>query len=88
MKFYTYVAKIGNRIYRREIDNKGERYSGYTHFKPTLYLPAPEDKSNYRSLDNEPLGSHTFDSMKGVRSSHCSINSKSDRFDSDSLTFF
>ena len=43
MKFYTYVTKIGNRIYRREIDNKGERYSGYTHFKPTLYLPAPED---------------------------------------------
>ena len=67
MKFYTYVAKIGNRIYRREIDNKGERYSGYTHFKPTLYLPAPEDKSNYRSLDNEPLGSHTFDSMKDCR---------------------
>lgn len=67
MKFYTYVAKIGNRIYRREIDNKGERYSGYTHFKPTLYLPAPEDKSNYRSLDNEPLGSHTFDSMKDCK---------------------
>ncbi len=64
MKFYTYVAKIGNRIYTREIDDKGERYSGYTNFKPTLYLPAPEDKADYRSLNNKPLGSHTFSSIK------------------------
>ena len=64
MKFYTYVAKIGNRIYTREIDDKGERYSGYTNFKPTLYLPAPEDKADYRSLNHKPLGSHTFGAIK------------------------
>ncbi|MBK02939.1 MAG: DNA polymerase [Acidimicrobiaceae bacterium] len=68
MKFYTYVAKIGNRIYSREVDNKGETYSGYTSFKPTLYLPAPPDKSDYKSLDNEYLGSHTFDSIKDCQS--------------------
>jgi len=67
MRFYTYVAKVGNRIYTREIDNKGETYSGYTNFKPTLYLPAPQDKSDYKSLDNKPLGSHTFDSIKDCR---------------------
>ncbi len=67
MKFYTYVAKVGNRIYSREIDNKGITYSGYTNFKPTLYLPAPEDKSDFKSLDNKPLGSHTFDSIKDCR---------------------
>ena len=67
MLFYTYVAKVGNKIYTREIDNKGETYSGYTNFKPTLYLPAPQDKSDYKSLDNKPLGSHTFDSIKDCR---------------------
>ena len=53
MKFYTYVAKVGNRIYTREIDNKGKCYSGYSNFKPTLYLPAPQEKSNYKTLDNK-----------------------------------
>ena len=67
MKFYTYVAKVGNRIYTREIDNKGKCYSGYSNFKPTLYLPAPQEKSNYKSLDNKLLGSHTFDSIKDCR---------------------
>ena len=67
MKYYTYVAKIGNRIYTREIDNKGKCYSGYSNFKPTLYLPAPEEKSNYKSLDNKLLASHTFDSIKDCR---------------------
>ena len=67
MKFYTYVAKVGNRIYTREIDNKGKCYSGYSSFKPTLYLPAPEEKSNYKSLDNKLLASHTFDSIKDCR---------------------
>ena len=66
-KFYTYVTRVGNRIYTREIDNKGERYSGYTNFKPTLYLPSPEEKSDYKSLDNKPLGSHTFGSIKDCR---------------------
>ena len=67
MKFYTYVTKVGNRIYTREIDNKGKCYSGYSNFKPTLYLPAPQEKSNYKSLDNKLLGSHTFDSIKDCR---------------------
>ena len=67
MKFYTYVTRVGNRIYTREIDNKGKCYSGYSNFKPTLYLPAPEEKSNYKSLDNKLLGSHTFDSIKDCR---------------------
>jgi len=67
MKFYTYVARIGNRIYTRELDAKGNRYAGYTNFKPTLYLPAPEDKADYRSLNNKPLGSHTFSSIKECR---------------------
>jgi len=67
MKFYTYVAKVGNRIYTREIDNKGKCYSGYFNFKPTLYLPAPQEQSNYKSLDNKLLSSYTFDSIKDCR---------------------
>ena len=42
MKFYTYASQVFNKIYIREIDNKGEEYSETVNFKPTLYVPAPK----------------------------------------------
>jgi len=64
MKFYTYASQVFNKIYIREIDNKGEEYSETFDFKPTLYVPAPKEKANYKSLDNKLLGDITFSSIK------------------------
>lgn len=65
MKFYTYAHQVFNKIYVREIDNKGEEYSETVNFKPTLYVPA--EKPNFKSLDNKPLGSVTFGSIKDCK---------------------
>ena len=64
MKFYTYASQVFNKIYIREIDNKGEEYSATVNFKPTLYVPAPKDKQTFKSLKNEPLGDVQFGSIK------------------------
>ena len=57
MKFYTYVSQIGNRLYIREIDNKGVEYSGYESFNPTMYVPCEPSQADFKTLDNKPLGS-------------------------------
>jgi len=67
MKFYTYASQVFNKIYVREIDNKGEEYSETINFKPTLYVTAPKEKSTFKSLDNKPLGDVTFGSIKECR---------------------
>tara|TARA_Y100001936_G_C16090095_1_gene685320 strand:+ start:61 stop:2574 length:2514 start_codon:yes stop_codon:yes gene_type:complete len=64
MKFYTYASQVFNKIYTREIDNKGNEYSATVNFKPTLYVPAPKDKHTFRTLANEPLADITFGSIK------------------------
>ena len=66
MNFYTYIGLGPNKIYVRDIRN-GVEYSGYEKFKPTLFLPAPEDKANYRSLDFTPLADHTFGGIKDCK---------------------
>ena len=64
MKFYTYASQVFNKIYVREIDNKGEEYSETINFKPTLYVTTPREQATFRSLDNKPLGDVTFGSIK------------------------
>ena len=64
MKFYTYASQVFNKIYIREIDNKGEEYSETFDFKPTLYVPAPKEKANFKTLDNRPLADIKFPSIK------------------------
>ena len=64
MKFYTYASQVFNKIYVREIDNKGEEYSETVNFKPTLYVTTPREQATFRSLDNKPLGDVTFGSIK------------------------
>ena len=67
MKFYTYVSQVFNKLYVREIDNKGEEYSETINFKPTLYVTTPKEKATFKSLDNKPLGSVTFSTIKECR---------------------
>ena len=67
MKFYTYASQVFNKIYIREIDNKGEEYSETVNFKPTLYVTTLKEKATFKSLDNKPLGDVTFGSIKECR---------------------
>ena len=55
MKFYTYASQVFNKIYIREIDSKGEEYSETFDFKPTLYVPAPKEKANFKTLDKREI---------------------------------
>ena len=64
MKFYTYVGQYNNKIYVRDIDSKGEEYSEYVSFKPTLYVPCPPAKATFKTLDNKPLAALKFPDIK------------------------
>ena len=66
MNFYTYIGLGPNKVYVRDM-KIGIEYSGYEDFSPTLFLPSPKDKSNYKSLDSEPLASHTFGGIKDCK---------------------
>ena len=68
MKFYTYVSQIGNRLYIREIDNKGVEYSDYEHFNPTVYVPCNQSQADFRTLDYKPLGSFSLGSIEEAKS--------------------
>ena len=68
MKFYTYVGQFQNKIYVRDIDSKGEEYSEYVPFEPTLYVPCPPEKATFRTLDNKPLASLKFPSINDCKS--------------------
>ena len=67
MKFYTYISQIGNKIYVRDIDNKGKECSETVSFKPTLYVPCPPEKSTFKTLDNKPLAPLKFPNIKECR---------------------
>ena len=60
MKFYTYVGQFQNKIYVRDIDSKGEEYSEYVPFEPTLYVPCPPEKATFKTLENKPLAAIKF----------------------------
>ena len=66
MNFYTYIGLGPNKVYVRDMKN-GIEYSGYEDFSPTLFLPSPQNKSNYKSLDSKPLASHTFGDIKDCK---------------------
>jgi len=67
MKFYTYIGQFQNKIYVRDIDSKGEEYSEYVPFEPTLYVPCPIEKATFRTLDNKPLASLKFPSINDCK---------------------
>ena len=67
MKFYTYVSQISNKIYVRDIDNKGQEYSESVSFEPTLYVPCPPEKSTFKSLDGSPLAPLKFPNIEECR---------------------
>ena len=67
MKFYTYILQVGNKIYTRDIDNKGMEYSEYVPFQPTLYVPCPDGKATFKTLDGKPLAPFKFPSIKECR---------------------
>ena len=67
MKYYTYATQIYNKIYVRELDSKGVQYSDTINFKPTLYVQAPPEKVNYKSLNGSDLGDVKFESIKDCR---------------------
>jgi len=67
MKFYTYASVIGNKVYVRDIDNKGEEHSEFVPFKPTMYVAAPPEKSTFKTLDGKPLAKLNFPSIKECR---------------------
>jgi len=55
MNFYTYVGLIKNKIYCRWFQDDNE-YSSNETFQPTMYVTAPPDKCQYKTLDGEPVG--------------------------------
>jgi hypothetical protein len=67
MKFYTYIGQFQNKIYVRDIDSKGEEYSEYVPFQPTLYVPCPPEKATFKTLDNKPLASLKFPSINDCK---------------------
>jgi len=67
MKFYTYVGQFQNKIYVRNIDSKGEEYSEYVPFEPTLYVPCPPEKSTFKSLDGKPLAELSFPTVNSCK---------------------
>ena len=67
MKFYSYVGQFQNKIYVRDIDSKGEEYSEYVPFEPTLYVPCPPEKATFKTLDNKPLASLKFPSINDCK---------------------
>lgn len=65
MKYYTNVAKWGNQICYRYIDN-GERYIEKVKFQPTLYHLTKQD-SEYKTLNGHNLKPYTYESIKDMK---------------------
>ena len=66
MKFYTYIGMIRNKIYVREFSGN-EEHSYAENFQPTIFVPAPSDKCNYKTLDGQQLASLQFDDIASCR---------------------
>lgn len=65
MDFYTNVAKRGNSILYRGIEN-GERVSFRDSFSPRMFLPAQE-KSEWSTITGEEVSPIDFDDMTSAR---------------------
>ena len=66
MKFYTYISLLHNQIYVREFSGN-EEHSYSESFQPTMYVQAPLDKCNYRTLDGKPVADMKFDDIGTCR---------------------
>ena len=66
MNFYTYVGLIKNKIYCRWFQDDNE-YSSNETFQPTMYVTAPPDKCQYKTLDGEPVGHVKFDDIPSCK---------------------
>ena len=62
MKFYTYIGLLRNKIYVRELSGN-EEHSYSENFCPTMYVQAPKEKCNYRTLTGKPVADIKFDDI-------------------------
>jgi|TARA_B100001971_G_scaffold172429_1_gene165038 DNA polymerase elongation subunit (family B) len=66
MRFYTYIGMMRNQIYVREFSGN-EEHSYTENFQPTMFVPAPPEKCNYRTLKGKPVASMKFDDIATCR---------------------
>ena len=66
-KFYTNVVCLGDYIFERGIEN-GRPFNLKHEFKPTLYIPTTT-KTDWRTLDDQPVGPVQWGSIKETRAS-------------------
>jgi DNA polymerase elongation subunit (family B) len=64
--FYTNCQIMGNNILYRGVEN-GKRVKRRIPYKPTLYTPAPGQKSNFKTLYGMPLKPIEFDSIGDLK---------------------
>ena len=66
MKFYTYVGLLRNKIYVRGFSgNEEQSYS--ESFQPTMFVQAPPEKCNYRTLDGKQVANIRFDDIASCK---------------------
>ena len=66
MKFYTYIGLQRNNIYVREFSGN-EEHSYSENFQPTMYVPAPSDKCNYKTLTGKQVADIKFDNIASCK---------------------
>ncbi len=65
-EFYTHVAVHSNKILFRGVNSKGERFSEYRDFSPTVFVPSPK-KTEYQSLEGKFLQPFTAGDMRSMK---------------------
>ena len=65
-EFYTHVAVHSNKILFRGVNSKGERFSEYRDFSPTVFVPSPK-RTEYQSLEGKFLQPFTAGDMRSMK---------------------
>ena len=65
-EFYTHVAVHSNKILFRGVNSKGERFSEYRDFSPTVFVPSAK-KTEYQSLEGKFLQPFTAGDMRSMK---------------------
>lgn len=63
MKFYTHVARVGNRLLVRGYED-GQRFKDVIDYQPYIFVTAPNSDAEYRTLDDKPVTKFFPGSMK------------------------
>ena len=63
MKFYTHVARVGNRLLVRGYED-GQRFKDMVEYRPYIFVSSPDVESEYRTLNNRPVSKVFPGSMK------------------------